>query len=170
MSEEDEHKPQPSLRPTTAATLFVFALAGGSIMLLWATRAYPPIPNWYTPLTLLALAIALTFAGFNIRSRISRKPGAERVEPLVIARFAALAKACAIGGALLSGGYAGVLIYTFIQRTVLATARADLPTVVFGLVCCVLLMASGLWLEYACRIPKKDDDDEENGGARSSVH
>ena len=169
MSDEDEHKPQPSLRPTKPATLCVVALAGGAAMLLWASRAYPPIPNWYTPVTLLALAVALTFAGFNIRSRIARKPGAERVEPLVIARFAALAKACSVGGALLAGGYAGVLIYTFIQRTVLATARADLPTVVFGLVCCVLLMGSGLWLEYACRIPKKDDEDDEPGNTRSDT-
>ncbi|MGH8877630.1 MAG: DUF3180 domain-containing protein [Stackebrandtia sp.] len=160
MPEDD--KPRPSLRPTAPSTLFVTALAAGAVMLLWASRSYPPIPDWYTPITLLVLAVALAYTAYTSKGRIERKPGAKPVEALVFARFAALAKAGSVGGALLSGAYAGVLVYTVAQRETLDQASHDLPRAAFGFAACLLLVAAGMWLERACRIPPQDDDSDDD--------
>lgn len=157
----EDPKPRPSLKPTTPATLFVTALAAGAVMLLWASRSYPPIPDWYTPTTLLILALVLAYTAHHTKARIERKPGAKPVEPLAFARFAALAKAAAIGGALLAGAYAGIVVYTIAERNILAQAGKDLPLAAYGFVACLLLVAAGLWLERSCRVPKDDDSDSD---------
>ena len=157
-----DHKPQPSLKPTAPATLFVAALAAGAVVLLWAANTYPLVPAWYTPITLLILALVLGYTALTTKARIERKPGTKPVEPLVFARFAALAKAGSVGGALLTGAYAGLLVYTVAQREMLTQAAADLPRAAFGFVACLLLVAAGLWLERSCRVPPGDDDDSDD--------
>lgn len=167
----EDPKPQPSLKPTAPATLFVVALAAGAVMLLWSARSYPPIPNWYTPVALLALAVVLAFSAYNIKARVERKPGSGLVDALSVARFAALAKASSIGGALLSGAYAGVLVYVVAHRSILEQAADDVPLAIFSFVSCLLLVAAGLWLERSCRIPEDDDkSDDPQAGTNPNHH
>lgn len=162
----EDHEPQPSLRPTAPATLFVVALAAGAVMLLWSIRSYPPIPDWYTPVVLVVLAIALAYTARTTRARIERRPGTKPVEPLLFARYAALAKAASVGGALLAGGYAGVLVYLVAQRSLLAQAAEDLPRAGFGFAGCLILVAAGLWLERSCRVPPSDEDKNDDTTGR----
>ncbi|CAM3564535.1 DUF3180 domain-containing protein [Stackebrandtia soli] len=159
-------KPQPTLKPTTPATLFVTALAAGALMLLVAARfySYVPRPSWYTPVMLLVLAFALAFLAYTTKARIDRRPGTEPPEPLVVARYAALAKASSIGGSLFAGVYAGLVVYTVAQRTRLTVAAEDLPPSAFGFVACLMLVAAALWLERACRVPEDDDRDDDSSG------
>ncbi|MGH8794605.1 MAG: DUF3180 domain-containing protein [Stackebrandtia sp.] len=167
MPEDD--KPQPSLKPTAPSTLFVAALAAGAIMLLLTTRYYQyiPSPGWYGPASLLALAVVLAFSAHTTRQRVDRAPGAGPVEPLLIARFAALAKASSVGGSLFGGAYAGLVIFLVAQRH-LTDAAEDLPKAGFGFVSCLLLVAAALWLERACRIPQKDNESEDSDTSRNA--
>lgn len=155
--------PKPSLKPTMPSTLLVAGLATAALVLILATRYYAHFPamSWFTPVLLVGLAVLLGYLARHTKAHIERKPGYEPVEPLLFARFAALAKACAVGGAVMAGAYAGMLIYTAAQRR-LTAAAADLPVVALGLGACILLMAAALWLENSCRVPPEDEDSDEH--------
>ncbi|MGH8879012.1 MAG: DUF3180 domain-containing protein [Stackebrandtia sp.] len=160
MTEGDNEPKKPSLKPTAPSTLLVAALAAGALMLVLASRGdYPPIPRWYTPVTLLLLSFILAYTAYTTRARIEHKAGAKPVEPLLFARFAALAKASSIGGAIIAGAYAGVVVYLFAHRELVAAGQ-DLPVAAFGFVSCLVLVAAALWLERACRIPEDPDDED----------
>ena len=162
MTEGDNDPKTPSLKPTAPSTLLVAALAAGALMLIFASRGdYPPIPRWYTPVTLLLLSLVLAYTAVTTRARIERKSGAKPVEPLLFARFAALAKASSIGGAIIAGAYAGIVVYLVAHRELVA-AGEDLPVAVFGFVSCLVLVAAALWLERSCRIPEDSDSDDDD--------
>lgn len=164
---EGQQEPKPTLKPTAPSTLLVAALAAGALILVLATVNYPPVPGWYTPTTLLLLALVLAYTAHTTRARIERKEGAKPVEPLLFARFAALAKASSVGGALIAGAYAGIVVYLVAHRY-LAAAGRDLPLAVFGFVACLILVAAALWLERACRIPEDSEDDDQTSGGASA--
>ncbi|HIW63524.1 MAG TPA: DUF3180 domain-containing protein [Candidatus Stackebrandtia excrementipullorum] len=163
--------PQPSLKPTTLSTLFVAGLATAALMLILATRYYEYFPtmSWFTPVLLIAVAVLLVYLARHTKSRIERKPGYDPVEPLLFARFAALAKACAVGGAVMAGAYGGLLVYTTAQRR-LAAAAADLPVVAFGMGVCLVLVAAAMWLEHSCRIPPEDEESDERSTGDGASH
>lgn len=161
-------KPQPTLKPTAPSTLLVAALAAGALMLVVFSAEYLPVPRWYTPTTLLLLALVLAYTAHTTRARIERKSGAKPVEPLLFARFAALAKASSVGGAIIAGAYAGILVFLVAHRD-LEDAATDLPLAVYGFIACLALVAAALWLERACRIPEDDrTDDDRDGGAQAN--
>src|SRR5215467_1205567 len=89
-----------SLLPTKIATLVVVAIAAG--VLSWAgwSKFYGEIPdlNWLPGLTLAGLAIVEFVAAHNTRQRIERRPGRGPLNPLLVARYAVLAKASSIAG------------------------------------------------------------------------
>lgn len=121
-----------------------------------------PVLPWTAVPTLLLLALGEAFTGFNIRSRINRKPGAKTelkpVEPLMVARMAALAKASAHAAAALAGLFAGFAAY-LAGSLDKPTPRHDFVVSVGTFVSAVALVAAALFLEYACRVPKDRDDD-----------
>ena len=79
----------------------------------------------------------------------------------MVARFAVLAKASSLGGAILTGGYAGFVPWLAIESGRLREASSDLPPTVGGLVASAGLMAAALWLERACRIPEPPDEEQD---------
>lgn len=158
-------EPHPHLTPTKPGTLIV--AAGLALLVCWwlVSQFYGELLPRLTLLpsiTLVLLAVGEGVTAPIIRSRIERRPGTERVEPLVVARLAALAKASSLAGALFGGGYAGLLGWAYFQRDWLAAASDALPATVAGTVSAALLVGAGLWLENACRIPKRPDDDTDS--------
>jgi len=157
-------EPQPHLTPTKVSTLLVAAalalLAGWLLVSQFYGETLPRL-TLYPSFTLILLAAGEGITARSTRSRIERKRGTEPVEPLMVARLAALAKASSLAGALLAGGYAGILGWAYFQRDWLAAAADAVPTAAVGMVASVLLVGAGLWLENACRIPKGPDDDAE---------
>jgi len=119
----------------------------------------PPFPA-YVPLSLAVLAAAEFMLGWQLRSRIGRRPGTAPVQPLVAARAVALAKASSLVGAAAAGFWAGLLLYAIPNVDFLAAAAGDSRTGVIGVICAVALAAAGLWLEYSCRAPDQPGDDE----------
>jgi hypothetical protein len=182
MSSDDEHGPQPSLKPTAPSTLAVVGLAGAALTLLLAARYYQQAPNlaWHNSLVIFVLAALLAWAAWNTRRTLrpsdrqmrAASIGGARTGPtpgrldgpehaLQIARFAVLAKAAAIAGAAFFGAYLGFTVWLAVQSGRLTAAAADLPPAVLGTVACAALIAAALWLEHSCRIPPQDDDEDD---------
>ncbi len=118
----------------------------------------PPFPA-YVPLSLAVLALVELVLGWQLRSRIDRRPGTTPVQPLVAARAVALAKATSLVGAAAAGCWAGLLLYTLPNQDFLAVAAADSRTAVIGVLCSLAVVGAGLWLEYCCRTPDRPDDE-----------
>jgi hypothetical protein len=153
--QEQKNGPQPSLRPTRPATLVVAGLTAAALAWLAIGRFYNDMPNlpWLPPLTLLALAGLEAAAAANTKPRIERRQGTEPVNVLLVARYVVLAKASALAGALFTGLYAGLSVWLLTELGRLAHADVDLPPALAGLFGSAALMAAGLWLERACRVP-----------------
>ncbi len=124
--------------------------------------ALPSVPA-LAGITLGVLGIAEVVAGNGLRARIERRPGTSPVEPLVAARAVVVAQASALGGAIVAGAWAGLLVYVLPRSAEIAAAAADVPGAAVGLGCALVLVGGGLWLERCCRTP--DDPDEIARGA-----
>lgn len=163
-------EPQPSMRPTSPATLVVAALAAAALAWLGISRFYGDIPKlpWLPALTLAALAVGEGVAAHSTKARIERQPGREPVDPLLVARLVVLAKASSLAGALFGGVYAGLSGWLLIERQRLSHAAEDLPAALAGLLASALLVAAALWLERSCRIPAEPDESDKTPGDRVS--
>ena len=154
-----DQAPPPRLTPTRPGTLALAALLAGLVAWVLVGRFYGDLPQltWFPTLTLVAIAVVEAAAASTTRARIERRPGTRPVEPLQVARLAALAKASSLAGALFAGLYGGLLLWVFAERNRLAAAADDVPEAAGGVVAAVLLTAAALWLERACRIPRTPD-------------
>ena len=165
--QRDEPERRPRLEPTRPATLIVAALVTTALAWLGISTFWGDMPTlpWLPPLTLLGLALVEAFAAQSTKNRIDRKDGAGPIEPLIIARFAVLAKASALAGALFGGLYLGMSTWLLIQRSVLVRANDDVPQALLGVGASIALVAAALVLERACRVPPPPD--EEAGETRA---
>ncbi|WP_436762624.1 DUF3180 domain-containing protein [Streptosporangium sp. V21-05] len=118
----------------------------------------PTVP-WTAIPTVLLLAIGEFYSGWMTRARIERKPDTKPVEPLAVARLAALAKASAYGGAIFGGIFAGFTLYT-VELLEQEVPRRDFFITGGSLLVCVLLICSALYLEHCCKVPKDSADDD----------
>jgi hypothetical protein len=155
----------PSMRPTSISVLVVAGLAAAAVawLLLSAFYASWPAVPWLPIVVIAALAVAEFLLAQNTAARIQRKPGMPPVDPLAVARYAVLAKASSLAGALYSGFSAGVLAWLALEPT--KAARDDVPAAVAGVLASLALVGAALWLERACRVPDQPDrsDDDDSG-------
>jgi uncharacterized protein DUF3180 len=148
------------MRPTKVSTLLLLAVVAGGVAYLVARSAYDrlPTPTFYALLWLALLAIAELYLAMLTRARLAGRDGTRPINPLVVARFVALAKASSIVGAVATGGYAGYLVW--VARVDSAAASRDTRTSAFGVGFAILLTLAAVFLERVCRVPKRDDDDD----------
>jgi hypothetical protein len=164
------------MQPTRASTLIVAALVTGALAWVLVDRWHGSMPDlpWLPPLTMIGLAIVEVVAAWQTKVRIERRAGAGPVEPLLVARFVVLGKASALAGALFGGFYAGLTSWLATQLGFLEWAADDLPAAITGTAGSLALVAAGLILEYACRVPSPPGDDQRasghNGTDRSEAH
>lgn len=179
----------PHLRPTTPSTIAVAGLTGAALTLLLVARYYRHAPElaWYNSVVVFALAVLLSWLAWTTRRALrpgrgrsraavgASGPGGPSPAPgrlagpehaLQIARFAVLAKAAAVAGALFFGAYLGFTVWLAVQSGRLTAAADDLPSAVLGTVACAALTASALWLEHSCRIPPQDADRDRDAQSR----
>jgi hypothetical protein len=163
--EQNPLAPRPRLEPTRLATLIVAALITAALAWLMVSRFYGDMPTlpWLPPLTMTGLAIVEGITAWTTKERIDRKPGTIPVDPLVVARYVVLAKASALAGALLGGLYLGLTTGLLAMRGN-THADADLPRAAVGLAGSLALVAAGLWLERACRVPTPPPGSDPAGG------
>jgi hypothetical protein len=153
------------MRPTSVSALVVAGLAAAAVAWLLLSvfyESWPPLP-WLPIIVIAALAAGEIVLAQNTAARIQRKPGAPRVEPLAVARYAVLAKASSLAGALYLGFSGGVLAWLALEPT--KAARDDVPAAIAGVVASLALVGAALYLERSCRVPDQPDrtDGEESG-------
>lgn len=160
--------------------LFLIALVAVAAVITWAVlrSAYmslPPLP-WTAVPTLLLLALAEGFTALNVLRRLRRKPMEGRrsdpnrrpapkpLEPMAVARLAALAKASAHSAAVIAGVFAGFAA-SLASSLDKATPRHDFFVSGGTFLAAVVLVGAAFFLEYACRVPKDPDEEERDRGA-----
>jgi hypothetical protein len=130
----------------------------------WAvlTAVYTSLPplSWTGVPALLIAAGAEAWTGRDLRARIQGRSAARPAPPLFVARMVALAKASSLAAALLAGICAGFIIYLS-GMTGAPTPRGDLVNASLSFGACLVLLASALFLEYCCRVPKNPDSDDD---------
>lgn len=140
-----------SLRPTTPLTLVGWAVVG--LVLGWAVRpvwdrldAVPPLVTAAQPLALLLLAAILGYVAWSthraVQVRRERLQSHQAVNRLVLARASALV------GALVGGGYAGYAL-TWVGAAQ-AEGRLVGSSVAAG--CALVATIAAVLLERACRV------------------
>jgi hypothetical protein len=156
------------MRPTSTSSLVVAALAAAAVAWLLLSAFYsdwPALP-WLPIVVIAALAVAEFLLAQNTAARVQRRPGAPRVDALAVARYAVLAKASALAGAIYAGFSAGVLAWLSLEPT--KAARDDVPPAIAGVVSALALIGAALWLEHACRVPDQPDHSDEDDAGRPS--
>jgi hypothetical protein len=157
------------MTPTRIRGLVVLAVVCAAAAWLLLVRGYsalPPLP-WTPVLTLLLLAIVEARTGHVIKGKIAgqqrlgqRGPGgpddgARRLRPLqpiAIARTAAIAKASALAAAVISGIAAGFVL-DLARSLGQPIPRRDTFTALGILASSVLLAAAAVYLERSCQVP-----------------
>jgi hypothetical protein len=152
--------PTGRLRPMGPAGLVVWGLIG--LLAGWLFHSLldrgtgtPPTVSWAQPLTLLLVAAILWGTAWSTRRTVHHRAGA--LQPHQAVNRLVLARACAYVGALAAGFYLGYAVsWLGVETNDLAGQRAfrSACACVAGL----LVVAGGLLLERACRVPPEDDE------------
>lgn len=159
--------------------LFLIALVVVIAVITWAVMrsAYvslPPLP-WTAVPTLLLLALGEGFTGLNVLLRIRRKrdsgrrQGAPRksapkpLDPMAVARLAALGKASAHSAAVIAGVFAGFAA-SLVESLDKPTPRHDFFVSGGTFLAAAVLVAAAFFLEYACRVPKDPEEERRDRG------
>jgi hypothetical protein len=153
------------MKPTRVAFLVGLVVVAASITWAVMDTAYvtlPPLP-WTAVPTLLLLALGEAFTGWNVLRRIRRKPGTRPVEPLVVARMAALGKASAHAAAVLGGVFAGFAL-GLSDSLDKQTPRDDFFVSAGTFLAAMVLVGAAFFLEYACRVPKDPEEEARDRG------
>lgn len=157
---EPDQAPPPGghLQPTSPAALTAFAVVG--LLAGWLLRPLAerwngtaPVVTWGQPLALFLVAAILgvtaraTWRSVHVRH--------ERLAPHQAVNRLVLARACALVGALVAGGYLGYAVSWLGLDAELAeqrVVRSALAALAGGLV-----TLTGLLLERACRVRNDDE-------------
>ncbi|MBD7951324.1 MULTISPECIES: DUF3180 domain-containing protein [Oerskovia] len=141
---------------TVATTLIGWFVVVG----LERRGTYLPHVPWIVDVALVALAAAVFWAGWAVRSYLKgRRPS---LDPLRAARTLVLAKAAALTGSLLAGWYLAQVVAVLGDLAIEARRDRAIAAGVAAL-CAVVLAVVGLVVEKFCQVPP-DDTDPANGG------
>ena len=143
------------MTPTRPATLLGVAAAFAVLGYLLVELAYGSLPALplYAPVTIVLLAIVEAGMARVVRHRLAGR--GRPLDPLQAARAAVLSKASSTTGALLLGGYGGVLAWMLPRRDELALADRDAAVAGLSVLACLGLVAAALLLERSCRTPDR---------------
>ena len=156
--------------PTRVRDLAVAAALAAVLAYLLVAAYYGNLPAlpWTSSAAIACLAAAEGMTARSTAQRIARRRGTKPVQPLVVARLVALAKASSLVGAVLTGAWLGVFSYTFLARDRLLAADRDATVSALGVIASVLLVGAALWLEQSCRTPRLPEDDKPLPPGRAS--
>lgn len=151
--ERDDDEPSGSLRPTTPLTLVGWAVVG--LVLGWAVRpvwdrldAVPPLVRPAQPLTLLLLAAILGYVAWATHRSVQVRR--ERLQPHQAVNRLVLARASALVGALVGGGYLGYALTWVGESDELTDERLVWSLVAAA--CGLAATVAAVLLERACRV------------------
>lgn len=142
------------MRPTAARTLIAAALVAAVLAYILIRAIYssaPAVPT-FAPVSVFLIGLVELQASFAVRARLDGRPGTRPIMPLVVARFAALAKASSLAGAVIGGAWAAVVVYTLPKIGDLRVAGHDTLIAGLGVASAAVLVTGALLLERACRV------------------
>lgn len=156
---ETPSPPDPGhLRPTGPGAVTGWVIAG--LVLGWllhpvaeTLRDTAPVITWVQPLTLYLVAAILGWTAWATYRTVHVRR--ERLLPHQAVNRLVLARACALAGALVGGGYLGYAVSWLGLDAELAQQRI-VRSVLAG-VAGMLVCAAALLLERACRVHSDDD-------------
>lgn len=151
------------MTPTRPATLVVLGALCAALAWLTVSETFaslPPLP-WTAVPALALLAVGEVVAARNLRARMEgRRPG-KPLDPIAIARMAALAKASSAAGVALGGLAAGFGAYVAGQLDK-DVPRGDALAAGGTVLAAAALTAAALYLERCCRSRPPRDRGESN--------
>jgi hypothetical protein len=147
--------------PTRLRVLLVVGLVAGAIGWLVGrildaySGAGQPRLSWLTAGLLLFVAVLLLIAARAAGGWVRERRYARTMNALAVARMVAVAKAAAVFGALVCGGYAG---YGLFILQLLESSAGQRRAVIAGATALagLIVMLAALRLERACRVPPRD--------------
>jgi len=151
---------------TRTKPLTLLLLAALGVAVLWfveialaASGRAVIIPPVTLAAALVLIGVIVVLMAVPVR-RVARGDRTARVDPFYATRVVMLAKASALGGALLGGAGLGIVGY-LLSRSVLP-ALGSVTMAVAAAVGAILLLVTGLVAEHMCAIPP-DDDEKKRG-------
>lgn len=156
------------MHPTRIAPLIALFVIGGLIgwgVVALTDRAGSTAPQvpWTSVGALLVVAVVLLVLANSTYRAIHRE--GRRMEPRRAVSYLLLAKASALVGAVIAGGYLGFGLQ-FVDQLSAPLPQQRLIRSLAAAVMGVVIVIAGLLLERACRVPK-DKDDQHAPGAPS---
>ncbi|WAB82129.1 DUF3180 domain-containing protein [Microcella daejeonensis] len=150
-------------RPLPLVVLAAIGVAGAFLLdLVLAMQGRPVlVPPVSLIVALLLIAAALVGLAWPVRRAAK---GERRVDPFYAMRILVLAKACALGAALLTGVGAGILVY-LLSRSVVPIGSS--VTAAAMLVAAAALLVAALVAEHFCSLPPEDEAEDEAAAAAS---
>ena len=157
------------MNPTRPGTLLAVAVTCAVLAWLTVRQTFanlPPLP-WTAVPAMLLLAIGEVIAGRNLKARISGRRTGKPLQPIAVARMAALAKASSAAAVALGGLAAGFGIYVAgqLEKDV---PRADALAAAATVLAAAALAAAALYLERCCRAPRPPEDWDSRSGDRQA--
>jgi uncharacterized membrane protein (Fun14 family) len=158
--DDDEGEPEPAghIGTTSPGSLIGFALLG--LVTGWALRplairvnGIAPTVGWLPVLALMFVAVVVGSVAWSTYRSIHRRN--ERLQPHHAVNRLVLAKACALAGALVAGGYFGYAL-SWLGLTGVELARQRVVRALVGGGSGVALVVGSLLLERACRVRKDE--------------
>ena len=137
-------------------TPFGFGVGFGVDWVLVTTgRTAIPVP-WTLSICLVLIGVAIVALGARVRAAV--KPGkGRRIDPIAAVTIVQLAKASAVGGALMFGATVGLLAFVTSRPVVVDTV---IPSNMGGVVAALILVILALVAERMCVLPPQDPDGE----------
>ena len=114
-----------------------------------------PVP-WTLSICLVLIGIAVLALGARVRWAVKPIKG-RRIDPIAAVTIVQLAKASAVGGALMFGATGGLLAFS-VSRPVVV--EAVVPSNIGGVVASFVLVVGSLVAEWWCVLPPQDPDGE----------
>lgn len=150
---------------STPGPLIVIGVIGAVIGILMqaglAAMNLPKLrPEFSLALTLLLVAAAAIALAVPVR-RATRGNPVHRIDPFYATRVVVLAKACALGGALIGGVGLGFVLELALRSGDPGTE--DYLRVLSVLAGGIALLTAGLVAEFLCTVPPSDEDDPDGG-------
>ncbi len=147
------------MKPTRWYVLVMVCVVAGGVAYPVTRSSYStlPSPTLYALLWLVLLAASEAYIAVFTRARLAGRYGTRPIDPLVVARLVALAKASSVVGAAAAGGYAGFL--GWVAQISSSAANHDAAVGGAGIGASLALMVAALFLEWVCRVPKDEDED-----------
>ena len=146
------------MKPTNPWLLVGLAVVAGGVAYVLTVHFYSdfPSPPRFAPLSVLLIALAEAYLASTTRARMTGRPGTKPIDPIFVAKLAALAKASSPVGALALGAYTGFLVE--VARMSGDAASNDTRTAALGIGCSLGLTLGALLLERVCRAKPPDDE------------